>query len=83
MPDAEAPVFGVADPTKHGALNRGIYSGRFNREGGRFLGGWMLSRFSWTAVLTVLTVATSTKTKVRLQVAGELEARPGPDRPSQ
>ena len=35
------------------------------------------------AVFTALTVARSTKTKVRLLVAGELEARPGPDGPSQ
>lgn len=29
----------------------------FLRAGGRFIGGWMLSRYSWTAVLTVLSAA--------------------------
>jgi fucose permease len=29
----------------------------FLRAGGRFIGGWMLSRYSWTAVLTILSAA--------------------------
>ena len=38
-PPFNTPVFGVLDPTRHGSLTRGIYSGRGNRSGGRFIGG--------------------------------------------
>jgi len=38
-PPSNTPVFGVLDPTRHGSLTRGIYSGRGNRSGGRFIGG--------------------------------------------
>jgi len=36
-PPSNTPVFGVLDRTKHGLLNTGIYTGRWNKVGGRFL----------------------------------------------
>ena len=39
-PPSNTPVFGVADPTKHGALTRGIYSGRLGYDKwGNVVGG--------------------------------------------